>query len=57
LPKRHRAVLVRRYGLGGEPPQSHQQIAAWLGVGEERTRQLEHEALHRLRAVATPLAA
>jgi RNA polymerase primary sigma factor len=57
LPKRHRAVLVRRYGLGGEPPQGHQRIGAWLGIGEERSRQLEREALHRLRTVATPLAA
>jgi DNA-directed RNA polymerase sigma subunit (sigma70/sigma32) len=57
LPARHRAVLVRRYGLGGEPPQTHEQIGARLGVGEERSRQLEHEGLHRLRTVATPLAA
>jgi RNA polymerase primary sigma factor len=57
LPARHRAVLVRRYGLGGDPPQTHEQIGARLGVGEERSRQLEHEALHRLRTVATPLAA
>jgi RNA polymerase primary sigma factor len=52
LPERHRAVLVRRYGLGGEPAHSHQQIGAWLGVGEARSRQLEHEALHRLRTIA-----
>jgi DNA-directed RNA polymerase sigma subunit (sigma70/sigma32) len=50
-------VLVRRYGLGGEPPQSHEQIGSGLGVGEERSRQLEHEALHRMRTVATALAA
>jgi RNA polymerase primary sigma factor len=57
LPERHRNVIVRRYGLGGQPPQSHEQIGAWLGVGAKRSRQLEHEALHRLRTVSTPHAA
>jgi RNA polymerase primary sigma factor len=57
LPERHRNVVVRRYGLGGQPPQSHEQIGASLGVGAERSRQLEHEALHRLRTISTPHAA
>jgi DNA-directed RNA polymerase sigma subunit (sigma70/sigma32) len=25
------------------------EIGAWLGVGEERSRQIERQALHRLR--------
>jgi RNA polymerase primary sigma factor len=49
LPDRHRQVLVRRYGLNGDGPQTHEEIAVWLGVGEERSRQLEREALHWLR--------
>ncbi|MBV8999147.1 MAG: RNA polymerase sigma factor RpoD/SigA [Solirubrobacterales bacterium] len=57
LPERHRSVLVRRYGLGQQPPQSHEQIAGCLGVGPERSRQLEREALHRLRTVAAARAA
>jgi RNA polymerase primary sigma factor len=58
LPKRHREILVRRYGLRGEPPQTHAEIAAGLDVGQERSRQLEREALHRLREVGRqPLAA
>ena len=32
--------------------QTHQQIGAWLGVGEDRSRQIEREALHRLRTIA-----
>src|SRR3984885_376258 len=52
LPERHRDVVVRRYGLVDQVPQSHQQIGASLGVGEERSRQLEREALHRLRTIA-----
>jgi RNA polymerase primary sigma factor len=51
LPDRHRQVLLRRYGLRGEEPQTHAEIGARLGVGEERSRQLEREALHRLRSL------
>ena len=49
LPKKHREVIARRYGLLGFEEQTHKAIAAWLGVGEERSRQLEREALHWLR--------
>ena len=51
LPKRHRDVLVRRYGLDGGGARSHEEIGRWLGVGEERSRQLERESLHRLRSI------
>jgi RNA polymerase primary sigma factor len=49
LPERHRQVMVHRYGLLGDRPRSHEEIGASLGVSEERSRQLEREALHRLR--------
>jgi RNA polymerase sigma factor (sigma-70 family) len=52
LPDRHRRVLEHHYGLNNTPPQSHQQIGARLGVSEERSRQLEREALHRLHTIA-----
>src|SRR5919198_1192331 len=39
LPKRHREVLVRRYGLHGSSVQSHKEIGRSLGVGEERGRE------------------
>ena len=59
LPERHRQVLVCRFGLVGDPPQTHQEIGTSLGVGEERSRQLEHQALHWLRELGdrAPLAA
>jgi len=59
LPRRHREVLTRRYGLDGQPEQGHEEIGRSLGVGAERSRQLEREALHRLRSVVpgTALAA
>jgi RNA polymerase primary sigma factor len=53
LPERHREVLMRRYGLNQVCQQSHEQIGEWLGVGEERSRQIEREALHRLRSIAS----
>jgi RNA polymerase primary sigma factor len=52
LPERHREVIVRRYGLGDHRAQTHEQIGKRLGVGEERSRQIEREALHRLRSIA-----
>jgi RNA polymerase primary sigma factor len=52
LPERQREVLVRRYGLRGGRAQTHAQIGAWLGVGEERSRQIERQALHWLREIA-----
>jgi len=54
LPERHRQVLIRRYGIGGGPVQSHREIGERLGVREERSRQLEREALHRLRELTAP---
>jgi RNA polymerase primary sigma factor len=58
LPKRHREILIRHYGLDGEPPQTHAELATGLDVGQERSRQLEREALHRLRELGRqPLAA
>jgi len=51
LPRRHREVLVRRYGLVGGDEQTHAQVGAALAIGAERSRQLEHEALRRLRVL------
>ena len=56
LPARHREVVVRRYGLNQDRAQTHEEIGRWLGVGEERSRQIEREALHRLRTIASPRA-
>jgi RNA polymerase primary sigma factor len=53
LPARQRELLLRRYGLQGDEPQSHEEIGAWLGVGEERSRQIERQALHWLREIAS----
>jgi RNA polymerase primary sigma factor len=52
LPDRHRAVLGARYGLAGGRILAHRQIAGALGISEQRCRQLEREALQRLRSIA-----
>jgi RNA polymerase primary sigma factor len=52
LPDRHREVLARRYGLDEQETWSHEEIGDLLGVGEERSRQIEREALQRLRSIA-----
>jgi RNA polymerase primary sigma factor len=52
LPARHREVVVRRYGLSRDGTETHEQIGERLGIGEERSRQIEREALHRLRSIA-----
>ncbi len=53
LPERHRDVLIRRYGLNDQGrPRVNEEIGKWLGVGAERSRQIEREAIHRLRSIA-----
>jgi RNA polymerase primary sigma factor len=52
LPSRHREVITQRFGLGDTREHTYAEIAKRLGVGEERSRQIEREALHRLRTIA-----
>jgi RNA polymerase primary sigma factor len=52
LPGRHREVLVRRYGLNDCRAESHTEIGRRLGIGAERSRQIERDALRRLRSIA-----
>jgi len=49
LPARQRLVLERRYGLNDEGVQSLAEIAAELKLTRERVRQIQSEALVRLR--------
>jgi len=52
LPERHREVLAGRYGLDGGSMESHKEISRRLGIGEERSRQIERESLRRLRSIS-----
>lgn len=49
---RQRLVVERRFGLNGEPVHSLADIAADFGVSRERVRQIQEEALKRLRQLS-----
>jgi RNA polymerase primary sigma factor len=56
LNPRMRHVVVRRFGLDGQPPMTLEEVGVGLGITRERVRQLESRALRQLRAVAPELA-
>jgi RNA polymerase nonessential primary-like sigma factor len=49
LTERQRLVVERRYGLGGHDPTTLEIIARDLGLTRERVRQIQMEALSKLR--------
>jgi len=49
LPERVRYVLVRRYGLGDREPATLAELADELGISRERVRQIQREAVQRLK--------
>jgi RNA polymerase primary sigma factor len=51
LDPRSRDILSRRFGLGGNPPQSLSQVGRALGISKERVRQVQDAALARLRSL------
>ncbi|MDP9286173.1 MAG: sigma-70 family RNA polymerase sigma factor [Actinomycetota bacterium] len=55
LNPRMKHVVLRRFGLDGQPPQTLEEVGKDLGITRERVRQLETRALRELRAVAPGL--
>jgi RNA polymerase primary sigma factor len=55
LSPRMQRVLVLRFGLDGQPPQTLEEVGSGLGITRERVRQLESRALRELRSVAPDL--
>ncbi len=49
LAPREQAVITRRYGLDGSAPQTLAEIGKSLGLSKERARQIEEQALRKLR--------
>lgn len=49
LTPRERCILELRYGLGARDPLTLQEIGAEIGLTRERVRQIEGEALEKLR--------
>ncbi|HEY8668515.1 MAG TPA: sigma-70 family RNA polymerase sigma factor, partial [Tepidisphaeraceae bacterium] len=52
LSERERHVLGAHYGLEESIPASYEQVALRLGLSKQRVRQIEQQALAKLRAVA-----
>ncbi len=51
LPEKHRWVIERRFGLGGQDVATLEELAEHLGVTRERVRQIQLEALQALRRI------
>jgi RNA polymerase primary sigma factor len=51
IDEREAAILKLRYGLEGEEPMTLKQIGDRVGLTRERVRQIEHDALRKLRDV------
>ena len=49
IDERESLILRLRYGLDGDEPMTLKQIGTKIGLTRERVRQIEHEALHKLR--------
>jgi RNA polymerase primary sigma factor len=49
IDEREATILRLRYGLAGEDPMTLKQIGERIGLTRERVRQIEHEALGKLR--------
>lgn len=52
LSERERQVIEMRFGLGGEPPMTLKEVARRFRVSRERVRQIETQALDKLRRAA-----
>ncbi len=52
LTERQLAVMQRRFGLGGAPVQSLAEIGRDLGITRERARQIQEEAMKKLRKLS-----
>ena len=49
LPQRERTILEHRFGMNGREPMTFSSLGRLLGMSRERVRQIEKEALARLR--------
>jgi RNA polymerase primary sigma factor len=51
LTDRQRRVIELRYGLGGEPPRTLDEVGRTFNVTRERIRQIENQTLQKLRSM------
>jgi RNA polymerase nonessential primary-like sigma factor len=53
MPEKQRLVIVRRFGLDNDDPATLEELAAEMGVTRERVRQIQQEALVKLKRALT----
>jgi RNA polymerase nonessential primary-like sigma factor len=53
LPDKQRIVVMRRFGLDNDDPATLEELAAEMGVTRERVRQIQQEALIKLKRALT----
>jgi len=53
MPDKQRLVIVRRFGLDNDDPATLEELAAEMGVTRERVRQIQQEALIKLKRTLT----
>ncbi len=53
MPDKQRIVIVRRFGLDNDDPATLEELAAEMGVTRERVRQIQQEALVKLKRALT----
>jgi RNA polymerase nonessential primary-like sigma factor len=51
LSDKHREVIIRRFGLRGHDTSTLEEVGREIGLTRERVRQIQVEALHRLRDI------
>lgn len=51
LEERERVILALRFGLQGDPPKTLEQVSAAIGRTRERVRQIQNQALVKLRTM------
>ena len=49
MPDKQRIVIVRRFGLDNDDPATLEELASEMGVTRERVRQIQQEALVKLK--------
>ena len=50
-PDREREIIVRRYGLDGQPPLTQNELAVRLGISRSYVSRLEKHAMNTLRGL------
>lgn len=53
MPDKQRTVIVRRFGLDNDDPATLEELASEMGVTRERVRQIQQEALVKLKRALT----